>query len=103
MVDFSLTDGDIRLMDLTQRDYEITRRYAREVDRTTENETNLRSGDHPDLANTPSPPRDTFTNEIGDQWQFNRMPDGDCRRVGPVQPWHVQCHGHLDGSQIRNG
>ncbi len=47
MVDFSLTDGDIRLMDLTQRDYEITRRYAREVDRTTENETNLRSGDHP--------------------------------------------------------
>jgi acyl-CoA dehydrogenase len=55
MVDFSLTETDRRLMDLMHEEYEIGRRYAREIDRTAEHKQPTPRKTHPDLAGTESP------------------------------------------------
>jgi acyl-CoA dehydrogenase len=55
MVDFSLTEADKRLMALSHHENEIGRRYAREYDRTRENEPSRIRGIHPDVADLESP------------------------------------------------
>ncbi len=55
MVDFSLTDGDIHLIELTRREYEVARPFARDVDRYSESEQFLQNVDHPAVVDRKSP------------------------------------------------
>jgi acyl-CoA dehydrogenase len=54
MVDFSLTEADVRLMDLTRREHESARSIAREIDRRPEHDP-LPNEDHPAVADTMAP------------------------------------------------
>lgn len=55
MVDFSLTDADKHYIDLIIQEHEIGRRYAREIDRTSEYKKPEIRPDHPDLEGFPDP------------------------------------------------
>ena len=55
MVDFSLTEGDQRLVALIHQENEIGRKYARERDRDSENEAPRVRGVHADVAHLEDP------------------------------------------------
>src|SRR5258706_3342839 len=55
MVDFSLTEAEQRLKAVAHRENEIGRKYAREYDRTSENQPSQIRGIHPDVAALESP------------------------------------------------
>ncbi|MDP3661010.1 acyl-CoA dehydrogenase family protein [Phenylobacterium sp.] len=55
MVDFSLTEGDQRFLDLIQEEYELGRKFAREVDREAEHKPPVVKTLHPALEGKPDP------------------------------------------------
>jgi len=55
MVDFSLTEADQRLMEISRKENDISRRLARELDESGEVNTTEKPTDHPEVAGTKSP------------------------------------------------